>query len=91
MREYIDALRSYMSKDYREMYREKGEIFGYGFLTPGSPSYGDVLWDWDSYFANVALKQILIDAGSDKDEARDYERGCILNFLSFTSSDGFIR
>ena len=90
MREYIDALRSYMSKDYREMYREKGEIFGYGFLTPGSPSYGDVLWDWDSYFANVALKQILIDAGSDKDEARDYERGCILNFLSFTSSDGFM-
>lgn len=90
MREYIDALRSYMSRDYREMYREKGGIFQYGFLTPGSPSYGDVLWDWDSYFSNVALKQILIDVGSDRNEAIEYERGCILNFLSFIGSDGFM-
>lgn len=90
MQKYIDALRSYMRKDYREMYREKGGIFPYGFLTPGSPSYGDVLWDWDSYFSNVALKQILADAGADKNEALAYERGCILNYLSFTDSDGFI-
>lgn len=90
MQKYIDALRSYMRKDYREMYREKGGIFPYGFLTPGSPSYGDVLWDWDSYFSNVALKQILADAGADNNEALAYERGCILNYLSFTDSDGFI-
>lgn len=25
MKEYIDALRNYMCKDYREMYRKKGE------------------------------------------------------------------
>lgn len=90
MQEYIDTLRSYMSKDYKEMYREKGGIFRYGFLTPGSPSYGDALWDWDSYFSNVALKQILADIGVDKNEAIEYERGCILNFLSFTGSDGFM-
>lgn len=90
MQKYLDALRSYMRKDYREMYREKGGIFPYGFLTPGSPSYGDVLWDWDSYFSNVALKQILADAGADNNEALAYERGCILNYLSFTDSDGFI-
>lgn len=90
MQEYIDALRSYMRKDYREMYREKGGIFRYGFLTPGSASYSDVLWDWDSYFSNVALKQILADAGADRDEALEYERGCILNYLSFTGADGFI-
>ena len=47
--EYIKALRAYMQKDYREMYREKGGIFPYGFLTPGSASYSDTLWDWDSY------------------------------------------
>lgn len=70
MQEYIDALRSYMRKDYWEMYREKGGIFRYGFLTPGSASYSDVLWDWDSYFSNVALKQILADAGADREEAR---------------------
>lgn len=90
MQEYIDALRSYMRKDYKEMYREKGGIFPYGFLTPGSSAYNDVLWDWDSYFSNVALKQILIDIKADKAEALSYERGCILNFLAFTGPDGYI-
>ncbi len=90
MQEYINALRAYMRKDYKEMYREKGGIFPYDFLTPGSASYDDVLWDWDSYFSDVALRQILADAGADKDEALTYERGCILNYLSFTDSDGFI-
>ena len=87
---YIKALREYIRKDYKEMYREKGGIFPYGFLTPGSPSYGDALWDWDSYFSNVALRQILIDTGADINEALEYERGCILNFLHFTESDGFM-
>ena len=87
---YIEVLRSYIDKDYRQMYRKKGGIFPYGFLTPGSASYGDCLWDWDSYFSNVALKQILVDAGGDFLEAQEYERGCILNFLAFTGSDGYV-
>lgn len=90
MQEYIKAIRLYMSGNYKEMYREKGGIFPYGFLTPGSPSYGDVLWDWDSYFSDVALRQILKDAGADSNEAIAYERGCVLNYLFFAGSDGFI-
>lgn len=90
MQKYIDALRAYMRKDYKKMYRESGGVLPYAFLTPGSPSYGDVLWDWDSYFSNVALKQILEDVGTDCSEACEYERGCILNFLSFTGSDGYM-
>lgn len=90
MDKYIDALRGYMRGSYREMYREAGGIFPYKFLTPGSLSYDDVLWDWDSYFSNVALKQILIDAGADENEAQEYERGCVLNYLAFTDSDGFM-
>lgn len=90
MQKYIDAIRAYMSKDYKEMYREKGGILPYAFLTPGSASYADVLWDWDSYFSNVALKQILAETGAAPEEAIEYERGCILNYLSFTGSDGFI-
>lgn len=90
MQNYIKALRSYMDKDYKQMYREKGGIFKYGFLTPGSASYGDCLWDWDSYFSNVALRQILVDVGTDLLEAQEYERGCVLNFLSFTGSDGYM-
>lgn len=90
MQKYIKVLRSYMSIAYKNMYREKGGIFPYRFLTPGSASYGDALWDWDSYFSNVALKQILVDVDGDKDEALEYEIGCVLNFLSFTGSDGFV-
>ena len=90
MMEYIKALRDYMQRDYREMYREKGNGFPYGFLTPGSASYPDVLWDWDSYFSNVALKQILLDVGNDMEEAREYEKGCVLNFLHFTEWTGFM-
>ena len=90
MNEYIKALRAYIQKDYREMYREKGGVFPYGFLTPGSKAYDDVLWDWDSYLSNVALKQILADVGADPGEAEAYEKGCVLNYLSFTGSDGFM-
>lgn len=90
MQEYIDALRMYMRRNYKKMYREKGGVFPYAFLTPGSSSYDDALWDWDSYFSNVALKQILIDAETDLTEAEKYERGCILNYLSFTGSDGYM-
>ena len=90
MKNYIDALREYMQRDYKEMYREKGKGFPYGFLTPGSASYADVLWDWDSYFSNVALKQILLDGGKDPAEAIEYEKGCVLNFLHFTEWTGFM-
>ncbi len=90
MEAYKQALRDYIKKDYKQMYREKGGIFPYGFLTPGSASYADVLWDWDSYFSNVALRQILAETGDDPREARPYERGCILNWLSFADADGYI-
>lgn len=90
MKQYIQALREYMSRDYREMYREAGGVFPYGFITPGSASYEDCLWDWDSYFSDVALRQILEDNNVDASEARDYERGCVLNFLDFTYDDGYM-
>ncbi len=90
MKHYIDILKKYISRDYRLMYREKGGIFEYGFLTPGSACYADVLWDWDSYFSNVALKQILTDTGADAAEAREYEHGCVLNYLHFTETDGYM-
>lgn len=90
MEQYIQALREYMGRDYREMYREAGEVFPYGFITPGSASYEDCLWDWDSYFSDVALRQILKDNNADASEAREYERGCVLNFLDFTYDDGYM-
>ena len=53
IQKYVDALRAYMRKDHKEMYRKSSGVLPYAFLTTDSPSYGDALWDWDSYFSNV--------------------------------------
>ena len=74
------------------MYRPKAGSLVYPFLTPGSNQYSNVLWDWDSWLSNVALRQILSDVGSkaDKLEALPYEQGCVLNFLEYGDWDGYI-
>lgn len=73
------------------MYREAGGALAYPFITPGSAQYPDVLWDWDSWLSDVALRQILLESGSEKDksEALVYEQGCVLNFLNFGGADGW--
>ncbi|MDF2937770.1 MAG: glycoside hydrolase family 37 [Paenibacillaceae bacterium] len=89
---YIKLIREHVSKDYREMFRESGGAFAYPFLTPGSKQYSDVLWDWDSWLSNVALKQILLEQDDPQlaEEAVMFERGCVLNFLSWCGKDGWI-
>lgn len=84
-------IKKYIYQDYKKMYREKGGNFKYPFLTPGS-SYSDQLWDWDSWLSDVALRQILLENGSEKDkeQAVKYEQGCVLNFLSYCDIDGWI-
>lgn len=81
----ISLLREALGADYRGMFREPGGVFRHPFLTPGSQSYADVLWDWDSWWSNIALRQILLDSGDEGavQEAETYERGNILNFLDF--------
>ena len=78
--------------NYEGMFREEGGGLKYPFITPGSSQYADVLWDWDSWLTNIALRQILLDLG-DKElsaEAVRYEQGCVLNFLDFGGMDGWI-
>jgi putative isomerase len=89
---YINIIKSNIYKDYKGMYRKGGGSLVYPFLTPGSKQYDNVLWDWDSWLSNVALRQILSDTGSDKDkqEAIQYEQGCVLNFLHYGDWDGYI-
>jgi neutral trehalase len=38
------------------MYREPGGEIPHPFITPGSAQYCDVLWDWDSWLTDVALR-----------------------------------
>jgi putative isomerase len=89
---YISLIKSNVYKDYKKMFREGSGALKYPFLTPGSKQYANVLWDWDSWLSNVALRQILTDVGSSDDskEALKYEQGCVLNFLSYGDWDGYI-
>ena len=89
---HIDLLRENLSSQYKGLYREAGGALDHPFLTPGSDQYSDVLWDWDSWLTNVALRQILHEFGSpeDREQALKYERGCIQNFLSDVKINGWV-
>lgn len=89
---YKRICREAIRKEMKGMYREAGGALKYPFLAPGSNQYLDMLWDWDSWLSDVALRQILLDYGTDADrrEALAYERGCVLNALSYGGMDGWI-
>jgi putative isomerase len=89
---YFPLVEEKLSAEYAGMFREPGGALKHPFLTPGSDQYAEVLWDWDSWFSNIALRQILAKSGSvaEQDRARPYERGCVLNFLEFGGMDGWI-
>lgn len=90
--EYISVIKSNVYTDYKNMYRPPSGFLAFEFLTPGSNQYRNVLWDWDSWLSNVALRQILSDVGSDEDkkQALPYEQGCVLNFLKYAGWDGYV-
>lgn len=90
--EYAKRIRAAICKDFTGMFREAGGAFSYPFLTPGSKQYADVLWDWDSWLSDVALRQILLDTGDAAMDERavPYERGCVLNYLHWCGMDGWI-
>jgi len=89
---YTKLIRENLAVTYKGMFREAGEALPFPFLTPGSSQYADVLWDWDSWLTNVALRQILKESGTqeDREEAVKYERGCVQNYLSGVKINGWI-
>ena len=89
-KEHRQLIKQHIYGDYKLMYRQPtGGALIYPYLTPGSRQYANVLWDWDSWLSDVALRQTLSDVGSDADreEALVYEQGCVLNYLAYTSPD----
>jgi putative isomerase len=93
-REHRELIKQHIYSDYKLMFKQPtGIALKYPYITPGSRQYAAVLWDWDSWLSNVALRQILNDIGSeaDKAEALAYEQGCVLNYLAYTSpEDGYM-
>jgi putative isomerase len=96
MEKQIVLLRERLSQDYPKMMRPAGGALTHPFLTPGSDQYPDVLWDWDCWLSNVAMRQILLELNdADRsDEAIPHETGCVLNFLEVARTrpepDGWI-
>lgn len=93
-REHRKLIKEHIYSDYKLMFKQPtGIALKYPYITPGSRQYAAVLWDWDSWLSNVALRQILNDIGgeADKTEALTYEQGCVLNYLAYTSpEDGYM-
>ncbi|MBZ0303004.1 MAG: glycoside hydrolase family 37, partial [Anaerolineae bacterium] len=58
---YIEQIRQHIRANCQGMYREAGDNLPFPFLAPGSAQYADVLWDWDSWLSNVALRQVLLE------------------------------
>ena len=89
---YKEICKREIYKEKEGMYREAGQALKYPFLAPGSNQYLDMLWDWDSWLSNVALRQILLDKGTEADSAKalKYEQGCVLNSLAYCGMDGWI-
>lgn len=92
MKTYAELIRKNLSENYQGMFREAGGALAHPFLTPGSDQYADVLWDWDSWLTNVALRQLLQEVGNDEDreKAAAYERGCVQNYLTDVELNGWI-
>ena len=92
IRHYSALIKRHVYNDYKGMFRPAKGTLPYPFITPGSDQYANDLWDWDSWWSNIALRQIVTDRGNDKEkkEAVAYEQGCVLNFLQFASADGYI-
>ena len=93
-KEHRELIKQHIYGDYKEMYRQPtGGALIHPYLTPGSKQYANVLWDWDAWLSDVALRQTLSDVGTEDDrkEALVYEQGCVLNFLAYTSvEDGYM-
>jgi putative isomerase len=93
-KEHRALIKQHCYTDYKQMYKQpEGGALIYPYITPGSHQYARVLWDWDSWLSDVALRQILADTGTDEDrrEALAYEQGCVLNYLAYTSlEDGYM-
>jgi putative isomerase len=92
LEKYKKICRDNIYKEMKGMYREAGGSLAYPFLAPGSSQYLDMLWDWDSWLSNVALRQILLENGNEQDRSKalKYEQGCVLNALSYGGMDGWI-
>ena len=83
----IELINEYMLREYRRMLRDAEGFLQYPNIVPGSKAYETSLWDWDSFFTDVALTQLFSYNDLDVD-IFEYQSGCILNFLANGEENG---
>lgn len=83
---YKKMISDYAYSNYKKMFREPAGLLKYPYIVPGA-SYSQSLWDWDSWLTNIAIRQIFVNKGEEKDFCR-YEKGCVMNFLEHTRESG---
>lgn len=81
--ENYQRLLEYAESNYQRMFREPEGRLKRKFIVPGS-CYSNCLWDWDSWFTNIALRQFVTE------DIFEYEKGCVLNFLEHADDQGRI-
>lgn len=88
----IAIIREHIMRDRAGMFREPKGVLKHPFLVPGSATYADQLWDWDSWLADVALHQIVAESEEEslRDRVAAHARGCVLNFLEGVDWEGWI-
>lgn len=90
MNDNIKRIQNYSKANYSKMTRKPEGILRYPFIVPGSQYYSDGLWDWDSWFTDVAVRQIMKDNEDEDTNFAECEKGCILNFLEHADKKGRI-
>jgi hypothetical protein len=89
--DFSETVKRSIMRDYPGMLHDPTGALRYPFITPGSV-YAKELWDWDSWLADVALCQIILDKDPNVDRQKmlSYGQGCVLNFLQAAEPDGSI-
>lgn len=87
---YTELIKDYSKQSYRLITRKPAGQLKHPFIVPGSNSYSDCLWDWDSWLTDVAVRQIMRDNNDHDPWFRECEKGCILNYVDSLSGDGWM-
>ena len=76
IKKYINLIKDYIFNNYKNNFRKPVEgVLPYPFIVPGA-FYTNQLWDWDSWLTGYALMSI------DDPDIKEYQIGCILDFLN---------
>ena len=87
-KKYKELIQAYSIESYKNLLRSEQGQLEYPFIVPGSSSYHNSLWDWDSWLTDIAIRQIMEDQKNSDPQFFQCEKGCVLNFLNCEAEDG---